>query len=93
MIDDQGVSDDFRALGIFPDSCPLSKVDDWVEANVDNYDFNQLRLARLVSHPDAGGMGTGPGRVGALCFPQTDGPSAPTTDRSFKQEDEESKRW
>ena len=41
MIDDQGVSDDFRALGIFPDSCPLSKVDDWVEANVDKYDFNR----------------------------------------------------
>ena len=41
VIDDQGVSDDFRALGIFPDSCPLSKVDDWVEANVDKYDFNR----------------------------------------------------
>jgi arylsulfatase A-like enzyme len=41
VIDDQGVSDDFRALGIFPESCPISKVDDWVEANVDKYDFNR----------------------------------------------------
>ena len=40
VIHDQGVSKEFRALGVFPDSCPVSKVDDWVEANVENYDFN-----------------------------------------------------
>lgn len=41
VIDDQGVSEDFRAIGVFPDSCPMSKVDDWVEANGDKFDFNR----------------------------------------------------
>lgn len=41
VIDDQGVSEDFRAIGVFPDSCPMSKVDDWVEANNDKYDVNR----------------------------------------------------
>ncbi|NNE00900.1 MAG: sulfatase-like hydrolase/transferase, partial [Pirellulaceae bacterium] len=40
VIDDQGVSDEFRAMGIFPDKCPVATVDDWVEANGANYDFN-----------------------------------------------------
>ena len=40
VIDDQGVSDDFRALDVFPASCPVAKVDDWVEANNKKYDFN-----------------------------------------------------
>ena len=42
IIDDQGVSDEFRADGVFPDSCPTSKVDDWVAANSDKYDFNKF---------------------------------------------------
>ena len=41
VIDDQGVSDEFRADGIFPDSCPEDKVDDWVAANEQNYHFEQ----------------------------------------------------
>ena len=41
VIHDQGISEDFRALDVFPASCPVSKVDDWVEANAENYDFNK----------------------------------------------------
>jgi N-sulfoglucosamine sulfohydrolase len=41
VILDQGVSEDFRALGVFPEECPVSKVDDWVDANGENYDFNR----------------------------------------------------
>ena len=41
VIKDQGVSDEFRALDVFPASCPVSKVDGWVEANAGNYDFNK----------------------------------------------------
>ena len=41
VIHDQGVSEDFRAINVFPASCPMSKVDDWVEANADKYDFNK----------------------------------------------------
>ncbi len=41
VIHDQGVSDDFRALGVFLASCPVSKVDDWVEANGEKHDFNK----------------------------------------------------
>ncbi len=41
VIDDQGVSEDFRADGIFPDSCPAPTVDEWVAANWGNYDFNK----------------------------------------------------
>ncbi len=41
VIDDQGVSKDFRALNVFPESRPEdSSVDDWVVANETNYDFN-----------------------------------------------------
>jgi N-sulfoglucosamine sulfohydrolase len=40
VIDDQGVSDEFRAAGAFPDQCPVPQVDDWVERNAKNYDFN-----------------------------------------------------
>ena len=29
VIHDQGVSEDFRAINVFPASCPMSKVDDW----------------------------------------------------------------
>jgi uncharacterized sulfatase len=41
VIDDQGVSKDFRAVDVFPATCPMSKVDDWVEANGETYDFNR----------------------------------------------------
>ena len=41
VIHDQGVSADFRALGVFPESCPVSRVDDWIEAKAENYDFNK----------------------------------------------------
>ena len=41
VIDDQGVSKDFRARDIFPKSCPTPTVDKWVEANGAKYDFNK----------------------------------------------------
>jgi len=41
VIHDEGVSEDFRAINVFTASCPMSKVDDWVEANADKYDFNK----------------------------------------------------
>jgi hypothetical protein len=41
VIDDQGVTEEFRAIDVFPASCPMSNVDDWVEANSQNYDFNK----------------------------------------------------
>jgi N-sulfoglucosamine sulfohydrolase len=42
VIDDQGVSPDFRARGQFPATCPTSTVDKWVEANGVEYDFNKF---------------------------------------------------
>lgn len=39
VIHDQGVSSDFRASDIYPDSCPTSTVGEWVNANYMNYDF------------------------------------------------------
>lgn len=39
-VKDQGVSDDFRAADLFLKTCPTAKVDDWVDANGANYDFN-----------------------------------------------------
>ena len=44
VIDDQGVSDEFRAANVFPAAMPkdVTKVDDWVVANEANYDFNTL---------------------------------------------------
>ncbi|TWU55609.1 Arylsulfatase [Rubripirellula reticaptiva] len=41
VIDDQGVSAEFRAVGVFPDSNPEPTVDDWVLKNSKNYDFNK----------------------------------------------------
>ncbi len=41
VIDDEGVSDAFRAEGVFPDACPTSTVDAWVEANEPSYDVNR----------------------------------------------------
>ncbi|MDF1812220.1 MAG: sulfatase [Verrucomicrobiales bacterium] len=40
VIHDKGVTKDFRAEGIFPETNPVSVLDDWAEANVANYDFN-----------------------------------------------------
>lgn len=42
VIDDQGVTEEFRAEGVFPEACPTATVDEWVEANQGNYDFNKL---------------------------------------------------
>ncbi|WP_407984803.1 sulfatase family protein [Pontiella sulfatireligans] len=42
VIKDQGVSDEFRALNVFPETCPTSTVTEWVEANGNNYDFNKV---------------------------------------------------
>lgn len=39
VIRDQGVSQDYRAHGVFPKSCPSPTVDEWVFKNFDNYDF------------------------------------------------------
>ncbi|MCA9031442.1 MAG: sulfatase [Planctomycetaceae bacterium] len=41
VIKDQGVSDDFRAEGIFPKTCPTDTVDEWAEENPDKIDFNR----------------------------------------------------
>ena len=42
VIDDQGVSADFRAVGIFPAACPADRVDEWVVANEEKYNFNKF---------------------------------------------------
>lgn len=39
VIFDQGVSDEFRAIDLYPTLCPLGTVDDWVKANPDGHDF------------------------------------------------------
>nr|WP_322606855.1 sulfatase [Pontiella agarivorans] len=39
-VNDQGVTEEFRAEGVFPESCPLPTVDEWVAANEVKYDFN-----------------------------------------------------
>ena len=41
VIGDKGISDDFRAAEIYPDKCPLPKVDDWVHANGTEFDFRK----------------------------------------------------
>ena len=40
VIRDQGVSEKFRAVNVFPDACPTPVMDDWVQANQEQYDFN-----------------------------------------------------
>ena len=42
VIKDQGVSEEFRATGIFPEKNPYSTVDEWVIKNQENYDFNRV---------------------------------------------------
>jgi N-sulfoglucosamine sulfohydrolase len=39
VINDQGVSAEFRAKGLFPAKCPTSTVGEWVEMNGKNYNF------------------------------------------------------
>ena len=41
VIKDQGVSDEFRALGVFPEKCPTPTVGDWTVANGKDYDFKK----------------------------------------------------
>lgn len=41
VILDQGISEEFRASGIFPDSCPTPTVAEWIGQNQDNYDFRK----------------------------------------------------
>lgn len=40
VIHDQGVSEEFRALNVFPPERPTDTVDEWVVANGSRYDFN-----------------------------------------------------
>ena len=39
VIEDRGVTDEFRAVGIFPESCPVDSVEQWVAAHEDEFDF------------------------------------------------------
>ncbi|VGO18101.1 sulfatase family protein [Pontiella sulfatireligans] len=41
VILDQGVSDQFRALNVYPATCPTPTVDAWVAENGQHYDFNK----------------------------------------------------
>ncbi len=41
VIHDKGVDDEFRAEGVFPDTCPTDTVDDWTAAHEEEYDFNR----------------------------------------------------
>ncbi|MGB5668754.1 MAG: sulfatase-like hydrolase/transferase [Maribacter sp.] len=41
IINDQGVSTDFRAENVFPKSYPNTTVDEWIAQNEENYDFNK----------------------------------------------------
>lgn len=40
MVNDQGVTEAFRANGVFPEKCPLPTVDEWAFLNEKNYDFD-----------------------------------------------------
>jgi N-sulfoglucosamine sulfohydrolase len=42
VIRDQGVSVEFRADKIFPDTCPTATIDEWVFENGTNFDFNKV---------------------------------------------------
>ncbi|MFG0254718.1 MAG: sulfatase [Rhodopirellula sp. JB053] len=41
VIHDQGVSDNFRAVGVFPKSCPQPTVAQWIKIHRDEYDFKK----------------------------------------------------
>ena len=68
VIDDQGVTDDFRAVDIFPKSMPTDSttIDDWVNKNQKNFDFNKHGLAIVVPDPIIGRMGVSRRRVETL---------------------------
>lgn len=40
VIDDEGVTDEFRALNVFPESNPEATINDWVQKQGSKYDFN-----------------------------------------------------
>ncbi|MCO8120980.1 sulfatase [Stieleria sp. TO1_6] len=42
VIHDQGVTDDFRGVGVFPAVNPLPTVGQWVQENADKYDFGKV---------------------------------------------------
>lgn len=44
VIRDQGVTDQFRAVGIFPESCPTPTVGQWAPQHADEYDFREVGL-------------------------------------------------
>lgn len=44
VIEDKGVTDEFRGDDIFPDVCPTDTVDQWVNQNGDNDDFRKYGL-------------------------------------------------
>lgn len=44
VIHDASVSDDFRASDIFPDTCPLPTVGQWVQTHVSEYDFGRYGI-------------------------------------------------
>ena len=42
MIRDQGVSDDYRAVGVFDETRPLLPVGQWIQEHTDEYDFKKF---------------------------------------------------
>ena len=42
VINDTGVSNDFRGEGKFPESCPAETVDQWVRSNKNKFDFKRF---------------------------------------------------
>ncbi len=41
VIDDEGVTDEFRALGVFPEKCPAAIVGEWAAKNNKDYDYKK----------------------------------------------------
>jgi len=44
VIHDQGVSDEFRAVYVFPASCPTPTVGEWAPQHADEYDYRKVGL-------------------------------------------------
>ncbi len=44
VIHDQGISDEFRAVGVFPPVCPTPTVGQWVAQNAGEYNFSKTGL-------------------------------------------------
>ncbi|TWU19023.1 sulfatase family protein [Allorhodopirellula heiligendammensis] len=42
VIKDQGVSDEFRGVGVFPETCPLPTVGQWVQDHANEFDFKTV---------------------------------------------------